>query len=61
MGAISSFLVLKKKNKAPKKSLLAHEDVVFPQKWYGLRGYRDLWVKAQFPCPPNWWTDFAMG
>jgi hypothetical protein len=32
MGAISSFLVLKKKNKAPKKFLLAHEDVVFPSK-----------------------------
>jgi hypothetical protein len=33
----------------------------FPQKWDGLRGYRDLWVKAHFPCPPIWWTDFAMG
>jgi hypothetical protein len=38
MGAISSFLVLKKKNKAPKKSLLAHEDVVFLSKMVWVKG-----------------------
>jgi hypothetical protein len=36
--------VLKKGKIAPKKSLSTREDVISPQKWYGLRGYRDLWV-----------------
>jgi hypothetical protein len=43
MGALSSFLVLKKKNKAPKKSLLTHEDVVFSPKMIWVKGiYKGL-------------------
>jgi hypothetical protein len=38
LEAISSFLVLKKKNKASKRSLLTHEDVVFSPKMVWVKG-----------------------
>jgi hypothetical protein len=38
LGAISSFLVLKKKNKAPKVSLLTQEDVVSSPKMVWVKG-----------------------
>jgi hypothetical protein len=38
MGAILSFLVLKKKNKAPKMSLSTHGDVVFSPKMGWVKG-----------------------